>query len=1139
MYFYVKNCKQNTDKVKKIQKKYKKIEIVYLFTIEIDQKRLYNMGKDGLSCNKNEKIFHGGMEMKNKKALLVSALLAACTLTTTAGISAMAETVSVGYPKSINIARGLDTSAFTLTDYEGNAVQYVVAGPNVGSDRTYTMANVHNGDISSWDVVAPSKDGQNKTLAWLNVDLGGNYTVDKITFTMNHDWEGTDVVIQVATNADFSDAITIYNNDIDNSLGCGATFTADKDIEVKQYLQNYGDLGTNDQGNGNTFEFTPVEVRYVRATNHQYGNAAYQNFTALGELGVFGYENVTPTASAQVAPVAFSKVAGTYGKALSVELGSTQADAEIYYTLDGSVPTKNSTKYTEAIEVAMNTTKFIRAAACVNGIMGVPVTAEYVVRDPLIGTNIAFNKPVTIKSLDMSQDWTEQLTSVNKAGEEGANAASRITDGSFDIWYALYTGNLGRGWAIIDLQAEYYIEYIVYEAYWDWWMGNNVIQMANNADFSDAVTVWEYSGGIQTGTASSQNGYKVDINHKGRYIRVTNDKEGGGTISAWTEMQAFVGVEPPAGSLVGKNIAFEKPVTMKSLDMKEDWTDFVHDTNQGSTIDTAEQFITDGQFDFWHAINTYQKGKAWFVIDLGANYWMNRILYDAYWDWWVAEHEIQIAKSADFSDAVTVYSYAEGLQTKLGTEIKFNAIEGRYIRVTNLISNHIGTMTVVTELQAFACEAPAGDPITEKAYLASYERPENVTVANGTAWTDINLPTEITATMSDGTTATVAGTFAMPEGYNGNAGAYTAKFVATDASALNDAYELLAKVEVVITVEKSNPTISVEVAERIVADGNAPVVTVNASMDYVVEYYQGETKLDAAPTAAGEYKVVAIIAESANNNAATAEKSFVIVDYRALAAKLAEVAALEQATYTSASWTAFAEAKAAAETVAANEVAAQADIDGALSNLTSAVEALVVKADFSALQAAVAAAEEVVLDSYISAGKADFSAALAAAKAALENDATAQADVDAAKAALEAAQAALVQKGDKAELNSLLAEVAELVEGEYTAETWTAFAEAKAAAEAVVANEDAVQADIDAAKAALEAAKGALAQKPADEPVDEPSEEKPSDEQPSEEKPSDEKPAGGLGCGATISIASIVMIAGLGVANLLRKKEED
>lgn len=1006
--------------------------------------------------------------MKNKKALLVSALLAAFTLTTTAGISAMAETVSVGSPKSTNIARGLNTSAFTLTDYEGNAIEHVVAGPNVGSDRTYTMANVHNGDISSWDVVAPSKDGENKTLAWLNVDLGGNYTVDKITFTMNHDWEGADVVIQVATKADFSDAITIYNNDIDNSLGCGATFTADKDIQVKEYLQNYGDLGTNDQGNGNTFEFTPVEARYVRATNHQYGNAAYQNFTALGELGVYAFANGTPATQAEVTPVAFSKVSGTYGSAFDLTLSSTQEGAEIYYTLDGSVPTKNSSKYTEAINVPMYATTMIRAAAYVNGIMGTPVTAEYILQDPNLGKNVAFNKPVTIKSLDMTQDWTDQLIALNRdSAPNPAYPASMITDGSFNIWDALYTGNLGRGWAIIDLQAEYYIEYIVYEAYWDWWMGNNVIQMANNADFSDAVTVWEYSGGIQTGAASAQNGYKVDINHKGRYIRVTNDKEGGGTISAWTEIQAFVGKEPPEGSLIGKNVAYNKSVTVKSLDMTEDWTDYLHDTNQGSTSDTAEQFVTDGQFDFWHAINTHQKGKAWFVIDLGANYWMNRILYDAYWDWWVAEHEIQIAKSADFSDAVTVYSHADGLQTAQGTEIKFNALEGRYIRVTNLINNDTGTMTVVTELQAFVCEAPEGEPVTEKAYLASYERPENVTAANGTAWTDINLPTEITATMSDGTTATVAGTFAMPEGYNGNAGAYTAKFVATDASSLNDVYELLANVEVVVTVEKLTPTVSVEVAERIVADGNAPVVTVNASMDYVVEYYQGETKLDVAPTAAGEYKVVAIIAESANNNAATAEKSFVIVDYRALVAKLAEVAALEQATYTSASWTAFAEAKAAAETVAANEAAAQADID-------------------------------------------------------------------AAKAALEAAQTALVQKGDKAELNSLLAEVAELVEGEYTAETWTAFAEAKAVAEAVVANEDAVQADIDAVKAALEAAKGALAQKPADEPVDEP-----SDEQPSEEKPSDEKPAGGLGCGATISIASIVMIAGLGVANLLRKKEED
>ena len=322
--------------------------------------------------------------------------------------------------------------------------------------------------------------------------------------------------------------------------------------------------------------------------------------------------------------------------------------------------------------------------------------------------------------------------------------------------------------------------------------------------------------------------------------------------------------------------------------------------------------------------------------------------------------------------------------------------------------------------------------------------------------------------------------------------------------------------------------------------------------------------------------MVVTIAETANNTAASAEKTFIIVDYRALNAKLSEVATLDQATYTTASWTAFVEAKAAAQAVAddidalqadidaqivalgeaetalvergdktaltalLSEVATldqatyttaswtafvgvktaaqavaddidalQADIDAAKVALGEAKDALVEKANFAELATAVEAAEAVELNKYISTGKTTFQSALAAAQAILADDATAQADIDEAKAALEAAQAALVLKGDKTELNALLAEAATLVEGDYTPDSWTAFATAKEEAQAVADNADATQADVDAAKTALETAKAALAEK------------------------------SGLSCGATMPVGVFAMLAVLGAGMFMKKKKED
>ena len=940
---------------------------------------------------------------------------------------------------SVNVARSLSTDAFSVTDYEGNPIEHLIPGRNVDSNSfDYTFKNLNDGYKTSWSAVVPSVDGTSKSLGWFNVDLGQEHTVTKLMVSMQHDWEGQDVVIQLAKQADFSDAITVYSNDIDNSLNLGDATVAN--VPRNTLLNNFGSAGQSTGDNGNYFIIAPTVARYVRVTNNQYGDDQLHNYTAIGEIEVYASTgDINVEKSNQISPVGFSEVSGTYGKELSVALATAQPGADIYYTTDGSVPTLNSAKYSEPIQVAMNSKVMIRAAAAVDGVLGLPTIAQYVTQDPNIGKNIALNKPVKVMSYDMTEDWSDQVYSVNKMNsngtlkEEGADDVKYITDGKFDYYYVISTyhkyanggqgGGNGVGWAVVDFGAAYVIDYVRYDAYWDWQTYNHVIQLANKADFSDAVTVYENADRIMTG---KKDGAKTD------------------------------------GMIID-----------------------VEDTN-------------------------------------------------AY----------------------------------------------RYIRVSNASTNHSSNpMSVFTEIQAYVGGASDTPMATEQPYLVSYDAPEAVTVAIGTAWSAIELPTELNVTLSDGSTKAVAGTCVMPDDYDGKAGSYTAKFMVTDASAFSDAYGLLDNF-ITVNVEKAKPTIAISVASRIVCDGNAPTVSIDASSEgYTVQYYQGETLLDAAPTTAGSYTVVVSLAETDNSQAASSRADFTMVDYRALSAKIDEVVAMNENVYMSDSWATLSEALTSAQAVLGNDAAVQTEIDGAIESLVSAVNALVlkgnktalqekydavkdienvytsaswtafsaalteakalldaaeatqatidaeladltaahgalvVKANFAALQTAVDAAKALTLDSYVTAGKDTFTAALTAAEAILANDETAQNDIDAAKTALEAAQAALVLKGDKTALNALVAEVDALAEADYTAATWATLSAKLTAAKAVVADADATQADVDAAKADLEAAKTALELKPA--PVEE------------------------GGCGSTVAVGAVALATVAFAGMLISKKRKD
>ena len=181
---------------------------------------------------------------------------------------------------------------------------------------------------------------------------------------------------------------------------------------------------------GRTFNFAPVMARYIRVTGDAFGNGKRQGYTQFGEIQMFAYETAGTAGPESVAPVTFSSAGGTFSEAAKVTLSSADANAEIYYTTDGSVPTDKSTKYTGEIDTAdLSNACVIRAAAKVNGTMGLPTYGTFA--HGFVGNpNVALGRSVKFYKVDTSaaNKMGDELTS--SSFKDGQSVSSAV-DGNF------------------------------------------------------------------------------------------------------------------------------------------------------------------------------------------------------------------------------------------------------------------------------------------------------------------------------------------------------------------------------------------------------------------------------------------------------------------------------------------------------------------------------------------------------------------------------------------------------------------------------------------------------------------------------------------------------------------------------------
>lgn len=151
-----------------------------------------------------------------------------------------------------------------------------------------------------------------------------------------------------------------------------------------------------------------------------------------GDISVMTYNGLYADVEAPTANVK----SGTYNKNQSVKLTTPTENAEIYYTLDGSVPTASSKKYTKEIELSETAT--LKAVTVKNGVLVSDLMSEtYTIKRSGVTTirvksySVKFN--LNYDGADSDDAPEKQTVRKNKTAEE---PEAPVRDGyTFLGWY--------------------------------------------------------------------------------------------------------------------------------------------------------------------------------------------------------------------------------------------------------------------------------------------------------------------------------------------------------------------------------------------------------------------------------------------------------------------------------------------------------------------------------------------------------------------------------------------------------------------------------------------------------------------------------------------------------------------------------
>ena len=226
------------------------------------------------------------------------------------------------------------------------------------------------------------------TLTNSNLGLTGSYTtntekvVDGITYMYSNLMKSTNYIQAKASTGEIYNKTSFPGNITSVKINWG------KDTEKSSTIfgSSDGDQWTEVETGAGTItgDFSGKGYKYFKIKRGS--NVAYWSSI------VITYETGGSTTE-KVATPTFSVASGTYTTAQSVEISCATASATIYYTLDGTDPTTESTPYTGAA-ISISETTTLKAIAIKDGMENSAIaTATYTF--PTVVTNLAEAKKLT------------------------------------------------------------------------------------------------------------------------------------------------------------------------------------------------------------------------------------------------------------------------------------------------------------------------------------------------------------------------------------------------------------------------------------------------------------------------------------------------------------------------------------------------------------------------------------------------------------------------------------------------------------------------------------------------------------------------------------------------------------------------